>query len=154
MAQLHFRPGRMDEAALLNEITMAGVRWYEHEAATDELLVGLEAEIEAGYPNEAVTVGEENGEVAGFYGLVDDKEHIELLRMFLTVDRIGKGYGSQLWDHAVSAAARTTHRRMKIIADPGARGFYERKGAILDAEIEPAPGFLLGVYWYDLTGTR
>ncbi|MCB1245956.1 MAG: GNAT family N-acetyltransferase [Acidimicrobiia bacterium] len=128
------------------------VRWYGHETATEELFAGLEAQLEAGHPTEVITVGEEDGELVGFHGLVDEGEFVDLLRMFLTIDRIGKGYGSQLWDHAVEMAA-TTHDRMRIIADPGARGFYETKGAVLERDMEPSPGFRLGVYWYDLTAS-
>jgi GNAT superfamily N-acetyltransferase len=129
---------------------MAGVRWYGHEATTPEVLAGLEAMLEAGNPNEVVTVAEEQGEIAGFYGLVDEGEFVELLRMFLTTNRIGKGYGTLLWEHAIETAS-ATHTRMKIVADPGARRFYEVKGAVLEKDTEAAPGLVLGVYWYELS---
>lgn len=147
--KLTFRPGRPDEASLLNEMTMAGVRWYQHDAATEDLLENLESMIETGNPKEVVTVAEMEDTIVGFYGLVDEGAFVDLLRMFLRTDSIGMGYGTQLWNNAVEVAA-TTHGRMRIVADPGARHFYESKGAILETEMEPAPGFVLGVYWFDL----
>jgi len=37
------------------------------------------------------------------------------------------------------------------MADPGAVGFYQAMGAILERHQEMAPGFSVGVYWYNLT---
>ena len=110
----------------------------------------LAAMLEAGNPDEVITVAEHDGEVIGFYGLVVEDDFVELLRMFLAIDRIGKGYGRTLWRHAVESARRHGER-LRILADPGARGFYEAMGAELDREVEAYPGFVLGLYWYDLT---
>ena len=41
--------------------------------------------------------------------------------------------------------------RMLIMADPSAVGFYQAMGATLERHQEIAPGFPLGVYWYELT---
>ena len=65
-------------------------------------------------------------------------------------DLIGHGYRRRLWNHAVESAASMSER-MLIMADPGSVGFYEAMGASLERHQEMAPGFSVGVYWYDLT---
>jgi hypothetical protein len=40
---------------------------------------------------------------------------------------------------------------MLIMADPSSVGFYRAEGANLERHQEVVPGFVLGVYWYDLT---
>lgn len=108
---------------------------------------------EEGPENHPVFVLEEDGAVVGFYELRDRGDHIELLRMFLPVERIGRGHGRSLWTDAVATAAKS-HDQMVILSDPCARGFYEAMGARLDGEVEPAPGFILGRYHYDLAQHR
>ena len=150
MKSLTFRPGRQDEAELFNEMTLAGVRFYDHPNPPPNDFADLAAMLEAGNPDEVITVAEHDGEVIGFYGLVVEDDFVELLRMFLAIDRIGRGYGRTLWRHAVESARRHGER-LRILADPGARGFYEAMGAELDREVEAYPGFVLGLYWYELT---
>jgi hypothetical protein len=69
--------------------------------------------------------------------------------MFLEPDLIGRGYGRRLWSESL-AVASGSHDRMLIMSDPGARGFYEAMGAVLEEEVAVAPDFSLGRYWYDL----
>jgi GNAT superfamily N-acetyltransferase len=106
--------------------------------------------LETGNPDEVVTVAEEDGRIVGFHGLVDEGDCVELLRMLLETDVIGRGYGVRLWAHAVEAA-KTIGDWMRILSDPGARGFCERRGAVLEKDFEPYSGFVMGIYWYDLT---
>lgn len=134
---------------MFNEMTLAGVRFYDHPHPPPDNFAGLAAMLDAGHPKEVVTVAEEDGVIVGFYSLVDEDEYVELLRMFLDTDQIGKGYGKQLWLHAVEAASHLGDR-LRILSDPGARGFYEAMGAVLEKEWESDPGFVLGIYWYDL----
>lgn len=96
-----------------------------------------------------VFVVEEYGNVIGFYGLRLHEDFVDLVYMFLKPDRIGGGYGRRLWEHAVSQAGQLSER-MRILSDPGAQDFYAAMGASLERQHEAAPGFLLGVFWYDL----
>ncbi|MFP3883788.1 MAG: GNAT family N-acetyltransferase [Actinomycetota bacterium] len=92
---------------------------------------------------------EEDGSVIGFYELRDRCDHVELLRMFLLTELIGQGYGKVLWDHAVEQAS-VRNDRMLIKSDRWAVGFYSAMGARLEKRQEVAPGFSLGIFWYDL----
>jgi GNAT superfamily N-acetyltransferase len=148
---MEFRRARADERDLLNEMTLAGIRHWGHHESHPEAYAGLVASVEAedSPDNFPVFVLEDDNEVAGFYELRDRGEHVELLRMFLQVDLIGKGFGRMLWDHAVNEAAET-HDRMLIMSDPEAVGFYTAMGADLEKRQEVAPGVSIGVYWYEL----
>jgi GNAT superfamily N-acetyltransferase len=149
-----FRRATADDRQTLDEMTLAGVRYWGHHESHPEAYADLVASVhaESGPENHPVYVLEEDGDVAGFFELRDRGEHIELLRMFLPVSRIGHGYGRRLWDEAVGVASQT-HDRMLIMSDPRAQGFYEAMGANLDEEVMVAPGFSLGKYWYVLSGS-
>lgn len=157
MRRLTFRPGRAEELDLLADITMAGVRSYD-ELPPASNLAELEQMVRKPNPHEVVTVAEENGEVAGFHGLVLEDDWVELLRFFLTVDRIGAGYGQELWADVLRKAEemRGDRDRMRIISDPGAVPFYEKVGCMLEKHIvvDEASGFALGMMWYELDSRR
>ncbi len=71
-----------------------GTAWG-HQRNHPDAYAGLAAQLEkeAGPENHPVYVLEDDGEVVGFFELRDRGEHIELLRMFLVLERIGMGYG-------------------------------------------------------------
>lgn len=146
-----FRRARADERKALDEMTLTGVRHWGHDQNHPEVYQGLAMllESEEGPDLHPVFVLEDDGKVVGFYDLRDRGDHVELVRMFLSPDLIGHGYGRTLWDHAVEQATAMS-ARMLIMADPGAVGFYQAMGAHLERHQEVAPGFSLGVFWYDL----
>ncbi len=146
-----FRRATASDRALLDEMTLAGARHWGHDHAHPEAYAGLAAHLKAedGPEHHPVFVREEAGEVIAFYELRDRGDHVELLRMFMSNDLIGQGYGRVLWNHAVEQAAQM-HDRMLIMSDPGAVGFYRAVGATFERSQEVAPGFSLGVFWHDL----
>lgn len=146
-----FRRAMAHDADLLDEMTLAGVRHWGHHENHPEAYAGLadQLETEDGPENHPVFVLEEDGEVVAFYELRDRGDHVELLRMFMRSDLIGQGYGRILWNHAVVQAAQL-HDRMLIMSDPGAISFYAAMGATFERSQEVAPGFSLGMYWYNL----
>lgn len=152
---MEFRPARSDEAELLGEMTLAGVRHWGHDVNFPEAYAGLAANLpDADHIEQNPTfVLEDDGEVIGFYSLVPAEEHIELLQMFLAVERIGEGLGRRLWHHAVDQAARLGDRLL-IKSDPEAAGFYRAMGAELERTLEVAPGFELSIFWYGLSPDR
>lgn len=147
-----FRQARPDEAELLGEMTIQGVSYWGHDVNFPDAVEGLRR---SGLPTpeyierSPVFVLEEDSDVAGFYGLKQHDDHVELVYMFLVPDRIGTGYGRMLWEHAV-AQARLLSDRMLILSDPESKGFYAAMGASLAGEREAAPGFRLGEFWFDL----
>ena len=70
-----------------------------------------------------------DGEVAGFYVVVDDGEKAILDHMWIMPCYIGAGLGRELFEHALETASSLGASLMEIEADPNAEGFYERMGA-------------------------
>jgi len=139
----------------LDEMTLAGVHFWGHHESHPEAYAGLLAQLAGadGPENHVAWVLENDGQADAFYELRDRGDHVELLRMFMWPELIGRGVGRMLWNHAVQEASRT-HDRMLIMSDPAATGFYEAMGATLEKSVEVAPDFVLGKYWYDLTKER
>lgn len=148
----NFRRATSEDAYLLNEMTLAGVRYWGHHQNHPEAYNGLASQLPDGEhtATHPVFVLEDEDEIAGFYELRERGDHVELLRMFLKVDLIGQGYGRLLWDHSLSEAKELSDR-MLIVSDPGAVGFYEAMGAEFTETKEVTPGFVLSTFWYDLT---
>lgn len=96
-----------------------------------------------------VRVLEDDGSVAGFYGLEQHDEFVDLKYMFLEPSYIGGGNGRALWDDAVAHAEHPSGR-MRIVSDPMAKDFYRAMGSSLEKEVDVAPGFSLGLMWFDL----
>jgi GNAT superfamily N-acetyltransferase len=152
-----FRAATVEDVSLLRGLVLDGVRHWGHDVNFPAAFAGLEAE---GLPT-AEFIGEhvvevlvDRGEPTGFYSLVDRGEGIvELEHMFVLVDRIGSGVGRRLWQRAVGRA-RESGRRLLIMSDPEAVGFYASMGAVLECRVEPSPGFELGKMWFDLPADR
>lgn len=67
--------------------------------------------------------------VSHLYQLND--EEVSLEHLFVEPDAIGKGVGAALWRHAVSWAVSRGAHAIIVVADPNARPFYERMGAVV-----------------------
>ena len=143
---------RHEEAELLNQMTMDGVRHWGHHERHPDAVAGLEASLPDTdrYAEMVVRVLDSDDGPIGFYSLVDHGDHVELFQMFLRPDLIGHGLGRRLWDDAVAHAAPMADR-MLIMSDPASIGFYEAMGAEMEEAIEVAPGFSLGRMWFDLS---
>jgi len=87
-----------------------------------------------------------DGEVAGFYVLIDAGEKAILDHMWLRPGYIGQGIGRELFTHAVETATSLGASSIEIEADPNAEGFYLRMGATRigesQYEIEGSPRLL------------
>jgi GNAT superfamily N-acetyltransferase len=74
-------------------------------------------------------VFEEGSRVIGFYGLREQGDELELLYLFVEPAAINRGYGKQLWQHAVGFAMKRGFREISIESDPYAEAFYIAMGA-------------------------
>lgn len=150
---MRVRRATADDRTMLDELTLAGVRHWGHHENHPEAYQGLVHMLaqESDPQDHPVFVFEDDqDEVVGFYELRDRGDHMELLRMFLRPELIGRGLGRTLWEHAV-IEARRTHNRLLIESDPGATGFYRAMGAEPVGRFEPVPGFVITVFQLDTT---
>jgi len=84
-----------------------------------------------------VVVLEEQDTPLGFYALDTGERYDEgeISLLFVEPAVIGRGIGRALWEHAVDKARRQGLRRLKVLSDPFALGFYRAVGATLSGKI-------------------
>lgn len=76
-----------------------------------------------------VNVAEREGELLGFYALVQNQDKTELDHLWVTPTHIGTGVGKELFIHAMQTAAGEKIDAIEILSDPNAAGFYRKMGA-------------------------
>lgn len=95
-----------------------------------------------------------DGSIAGLVvlGPGDRPDALDLDKLFIEPRHIRSGSGRILIAHAIDEARRRGARRLTILADPYAAGFYERNGARLvgEAPSDAIPGRSLPLYEIDL----
>ena len=85
--------------------------------------------------------------VVGYYGLVELKEHLEVVgitlwpgywldHMFVDPAHIGKGIGRMLFDHLVGFCTKEKIEAVHLLADPYAMEFYEKMGCTFVENVE------------------
>jgi GNAT superfamily N-acetyltransferase len=123
------RPASAGEARSLSDLALRSKAHWGYDA---DFLEACRAEltISEDYIRGApVFVLEEDGRVAGFYGLREQGSELELLYLFVEPAAIGSGHGKRLWEHAVETAARLGFQTITIESDPYAEPFYLAMGA-------------------------
>lgn len=139
------RAAAINEAETLSQISYASKRYWNYpqeyfQVWEKELLVTRE------YIKEnMVFVGEEQGEVKAYYSVVnvvEDKTKLGvgfakgywLDHMFVLPDRIGSGLGRKMFVHLRNWCRNKAIRQVNILAEPYARGFYEKMGCQYEQE--------------------
>jgi GNAT superfamily N-acetyltransferase len=129
MAGITFRPARPGEAGLLGDLALRSkAHWGYDQAFLDACRAELSFRPED-VTASRITVAEQSGQVLGFYSLEGQPPAAELGNLWVTPDRIGRGLGRRLWQHAVATAAAAGFAVLRIEADPNAEGFYLAMGA-------------------------
>ena len=129
LPNLRLRAARSDEADTLTRIAHAAKRhwgyperWINHWQA--DLTISPDY-----LANNHVFVAESDGQIVGFYSLVDRQDKAELDHMWVAPEHIGTGVGKELFIHAMQHAAGQNIPEVEILSDPNAEGFYRKMGA-------------------------
>ena len=132
------RCARPEEAAVLTELSFAAKRYWGYpEAYLDQWR--QELTISGTYIAEYTVYLYESGSIFGYYSVVDLVEETTvgsivlpagtwLEHMFVRPSAIGNGIGTTLFRHMVAVCRNQGVSRLSILADPHARGFYEKMG--------------------------
>ena len=83
-----------------------------------------------------VVVAEIDGRIAGFAVVLDDEGTAELDGLFVEPELWRQGVGSALLEEAVHQARSRGLSLMTVVANPGARDFYERCGFTVEGSAE------------------
>lgn len=133
------RRAKSDEYSVLTEISFSSKKYWGY---PDEYYAIWEKEltITRDYiDRNDVYVHELDGSITGYYSMIELKEDImvsnvrieagnRLEHMFIFPELIRKGIGRRLFLHCIEMCREKATDRIRILADPFARGFYERMG--------------------------
>ena len=129
---ISIRRARRDEAGLLTEIAHASKRHWGYRESWIRLwkaTLTLEPDFVERFD---VWLGGSGEAVDGFYALIPGLTgdgSMELEHFWVRPERMGRGAGRALFDHAAALARRRGAQRLEISSDPNAEGFYGRMGA-------------------------
>ncbi len=124
------RPARADEALQLTELCLRSKAVWGYDEA---FLAACRAEltIEAELIDPADTqVAEIDHDLAGFAQVRRGTSHLHLDKLYVEPTRCRSGIGRALFAWVVETARRLGSSIISIDADPNARAFYERLGAV------------------------
>ena len=138
--ECEIRSARAGDSEQLTQISLASKRYWKYpdsylDVWREELTI-TPSYIE----KNLVYVAEQRGVKVGYYSLVDvdaafwaGQTYIDegtwLEHMFIEPKQIGKGIGTLLMKHAGKVCSDRNVSTVRILADPHAKGFYEKSGA-------------------------
>ena len=149
MTMASIRNAKPGEGAGLSALCVRSKAHWGYDAAfmrkcAAALLVS-EAEIAA---DRVLVACDTAGRTIGVAGVTPEGETADLDVLFVDPPAIGSGAGRALFDAAAALARRFGARRLTILADPNAAGFYESCGArrVGEAPSDAIPGRFLPLY--------
>jgi N-acetylglutamate synthase-like GNAT family acetyltransferase len=127
---LKIRSAKPDEHEILSALALRSKAHWGYsekfiETCVDELTITA-ARVET----VDFLVAEEAGEICGMAGIAPCDGGWEVCNMFVEPERIGTGVGGILISALLQRAHELGIRELQIDADPNARPFYERMGAV------------------------
>ena len=129
LPSVELRPPFEEESESLAALCRrAKATWGYDEAFLDACEPVLRVDPELAARAQAV-VAEIEGVPVGVAQVRSDGQAVELELMFVEPTCQGRGVGRALFEWARTRARELGASSMTILADPGARGFYERMGA-------------------------
>jgi GNAT superfamily N-acetyltransferase len=155
---VHLRPARPDEAEALTRLCLRSKAHWGYDAA---FMAACRPELTLAGPDldpARLAVLAEAGDPAlgpalGLVEIALRGAACDLEKLFVDPPALRRGHGTRLFDWAVARARAQGATHMRIEADPGARGFYEARGAVLigTAPSGAIPGRRLPLLRLDLT---
>ena len=126
------RPARPEDAKAMTDLALRSkAHWGyppEQMRTFTEELTFLPADLERGEAH----VIDEGGSLLGLYTLEDHGEgNLEIGHLFIDPDHLREGLGSELMRRIQSYAVRLGFKRLVVLSDPNAEGFYRSHRAKL-----------------------
>jgi GNAT superfamily N-acetyltransferase len=145
------RLARIEEASALSQLCIRSKAvWGYDEAFMALARVALEVKPEQITAGDVWVATAADGRPEGMVALGQSEEPdtLDLDKLFVEPQQIRTGVGRLLLSNAVTEARRRGAKRLTILADPYAAGFYERNGARLigKAPSDAIPGRSLPLY--------
>ena len=145
------RLARIEETSTLSELCVRSkAAWGYDEAFMALARVALEVRPEQIELGDVWVATAADGSPAGVVALgpSEEPDTLDLDKLFIEPERIRTGVGRALIAHAIDEARHRGAKRLTILADPYAAGFYERNGArrIGEAPSDAIPSRSLPLY--------
>jgi GNAT superfamily N-acetyltransferase len=139
------RLARIEEASALSELCVRSkASWGYDQAFMALARVVLEVSPQQIAARNVWVATAADGEITGMVALGPSEEPntLDLDKLFIEPQRIRSGVGRALMAHAIDEARRRGARRLTILSDPYAAGFYESNGArrLGEAPSDAIPG--------------
>ncbi|WP_163851102.1 GNAT family N-acetyltransferase [Pseudooceanicola aestuarii] len=135
---MHLRRPQVHEAAALTALCLRSKAHWGYDAS---MMARFREELRVTPDDLArwpARLAEAQGVLLGFAQISLSGDMAELERCFVDPDAMGRGVGRALFDWACAHVRAGGARRLIIVADPGAAGFYRRMGAMLAGEVPSA----------------
>ena len=162
MDHVTIRRARTKEASALTDLSFASKAHWKYPPDYYRLW-RQELTITSEYIGEhAVYVCEHGCRICGYYSLVDLSEDLPsagivlragiwLEHMFVHPESIGQRAGTRMFDHMCCVVAEQGNTAVHLLADPHARGFYEKMGCTYQEEYPSSiPGRTIPYLVYEL----
>jgi len=139
------RPAKKEDAEILTKISYKSKGYWDYPQAYFEIWSN-ELTISTDYiKKNEVFVFELDGDIVGYYSLVELSENIEICgvtigkgfwleHMFIDPENIGSGIGTKMFNHLRDRCRSRGINELGILADPNSRGFYEKLGCVFKRE--------------------
>jgi GNAT superfamily N-acetyltransferase len=129
------RRARPEEAETLSGLMRRSKAHWGYDQAFMEVNQALLTITAEAIKRDTVYIAEVGDRVAGMSHLAQLEGDEALLDdLFVEPEHIGTGVGAALWRHAAGLAREWGARAIVLDADPNARPFYERMGAVITGE--------------------
>lgn len=127
---MKIRSAAPGEASVLTALARRSKAYWGY---SDSFMAACEAELTITanrITHETCLVAEEDDEIVGMAGIAECDDGWEICNMFVAPEHIGTGVGGRLCNALIEAAKGMGISELQIDADPNARPFYERMGAV------------------------
>jgi GNAT superfamily N-acetyltransferase len=140
-SRVRIRPARAEEAETLTDLALRSKAFWGYDAAFLARCRAVMTIKACGIEAQPHYVADLAGRIAGFYGFEPEAAGVGLDYLFVAPDRVGRGIGRALWQHAVATARALGYPALIVVSDPNAEGFYLKMGChrigTRPSELEP-----------------
>lgn len=133
---VNIRNAEASEYAVLTDIAFRSEAYWGYDSDYMDKFKSVYSVNKEFITSNPTAVIEEDGNIVGFYGLINESKGVSLEYFFIEPWYIGKGYGRLLWSHLISTCRNLGIKEFNIITSPQAKEFYVKMGAIPCGEIE------------------
>lgn len=136
---MKIRPALPQEANILTTISFRSKKYWTYPEAYFEIWKDELTVTEQYIADNHVFVAQEQGVIVGYYSIVEVKEDFEVAgirikkgfwldHMFIDPEHIGQKIGMAMVVHLQAMWEECGVKEIRVLADPNARGFYEKSG--------------------------